>query len=209
MKYKAVLFDMDGVILDSEPIHFAAFQATFKHHGRTFSHEDFLTHFIGRTDEEGFKRYFQFMNEEIDINLVMDQKAKHYLELAKDQLVAYPGVVQLIKHLHNHTKLALVTGSLRIEAEAALEAVGIIDCFEFMVCADDITIGKPDPEGYLKAQSRLGIAKEDCVIIEDTPSGVAAAKASGIRCIAVTNTHSSDTLKEADIITDALRLDLF
>lgn len=209
MKYKAALFDMDGVILDSEPLHLAAFQLTLKNHDKNLSDDQYKQFFAGRTDEAGFQLYFDFIGESVNLPLIMDQKAKNYLKLAADQLVAYPGVVELVKKLSDVMPLALVTGSLRVEAETALNTLGIAEQFQVMVCAEDISEGKPNPEGYLKARDILGISHNDCVIVEDAPSGVLAAKNAGIDCIAVAHTHSNDELGEATVVVDKLTLNLF
>ena len=209
MKYKAILFDMDGVILDSEPLHTAAFQTTLMEHGKELSDDGYKQHFAGKTDKAGFEDYFDFINETVDIPLIMDQKTKIYLQLAADRLQGYPGMVALIKELSQTTQLALVTGSLRVEAEVALKALGITDCFEVTVTANDIEHSKPHPEGYLKAAALLGVDKEECVIVEDSPSGIMAALAAGIRSIGVTNTHTASELAGADLIVDSLDPSLF
>jgi len=209
MKYKAVLFDMDGVILDSEPLHVAAFQATLGRFGHELDMNGYEAHFAGKTDEAGFKQYFDFINEKADIPAIMSKKAKKYIELAKDQLIPYAGIVQLIKELSEHVPLALVTGSLRSEVDVALKACGIEGQFSAIVTADDITKSKPDPEGYLKASALLGIYPKDCVVVEDSPSGINAAIAATIDCIAVTNTHSKEELKAATMVVDELSLNLF
>lgn len=207
MTYKAILFDMDGVIVDTEPLHVAAFQASLKRYGHDLSGDEYKEHFAGKTDEDGFKQYFAFINEEVDLPVIMDEKAKAYLELAADQLTPYPGVIELIRALSPLVPLALVTGSLRVEAEAVLNEFGIADCFTATITANDITHGKPDPEGYLKGAKAVGIDPADCAVIEDAPSGIKAARAAGIRCVAVTTTHSRDELQDATHIVDQLRIE--
>ncbi len=209
MKYEAVLFDMDGVILDSEPLHAAAFQATLGRHGHELSQEDYKEHFAGKTDEAGFEAYFKCINEAIDLPMIMDEKTKKYLELASDQLVPYPGVVQLIRDLANHVPLALVTGSLRMEADVALKAFGITDRFKVIVAAGDISQSKPNPEGYIKAMAELKASPDQCVIVEDSPSGIQAARAAGVDSIAVTNTHAAEELRDATYVVDQLNLEMF
>lgn len=206
MIYKAVLFDMDGVIVDSEPLHVAAFQATLQDYGKGLTQKDYKDHFAGRTDEAGFKKYFEFVNEVVNIPVIMDKKAKKYLELAADQLIPYAGIVGFIQDLaKKNIPLALVTGSLRAEAEVTLEAFGLADAFSVVIAAEDIHESKPSPEGYLKGIEALGVKPEDGIIIEDAPSGVLAAKNAGIRCVAVTNTHSEEELTGATYIVRQLR----
>jgi HAD superfamily hydrolase (TIGR01509 family) len=206
MGYKAILFDMDGVIVDSEPLHVAAFQATLQQYGRALSEDQYLQHFAGRTDEAGFQRYFDFIGETVELPVIMDQKAKAYLALAADQLMPYPGVIEVIRKLaEQQTPLALVTGSLRTEAEVTLKTFEITDYFSTIVAAEDTRHGKPNPEGYLKAAETLGIDPVECIVVEDSPSGVAAAKAAGMKCLAITNTHTAEALQEATSIVAQLR----
>lgn len=206
MNYKAVLFDMDGVIVDSEPLHVAAFQATLKRYGHDLTDGQYKQHFADKTDEAGFAHYFEFINETVHMPTIMDEKAKAYLELAADQLVPYPGVIELIQEqAERNMPLALVTGSLRAEAEATLTAFNIAALFSVIVAAEDIAHSKPSPEGYVKAAKALGVDPADCVVIEDAPSGVKAAKAAGIRCLAVTTTHTKDELREASEVIEQLR----
>lgn len=201
MNYEAVLFDMDGVIVDSEPLHVAAFQATLKNYGYDLSDEQYKQHFAGRTDEAGFKQYFDFIGETVELPVIMDEKAKAYLELAADQLLPYPGVIEFIQDLaERKVPLALVTGSLRAEAEVTLKAFGLTDLFKAVIAAEDISQSKPNPEGYLKGAKALGFEPADCIVIEDAPSGVKAANAAGMRCLAVTATHTEEELKGATLI---------
>ena len=205
MNYTAVLFDMDGVIVDSEPLHVAAFQATLKRYEHDLTDEQYKQHFAGKTDEAGFKHYFDFIGETVHLPTIMDEKAKAYLALAADRLVPYPGVIELIRELAaKKVPLALVTGSLRAEAEVTLEAFEIVDCFVSVIAAEDITQSKPNPEGYLKAATTLKVTPANCIVIEDAPSGVKAAEAAGMRCLAVTTTHSRDELQEATVVIEQL-----
>jgi HAD superfamily hydrolase (TIGR01509 family) len=208
VNYQAILFDMDGVIVDSEPLHVAAFQATLKNYGHNLSQEHYKQHFAGKADEAGFKQYFDFVNESADLPVIMDEKAQAYLKLAADQLIPYPGVIECISDLTKRkVRLALVTGSLRVEAEATLKAFNLSEVFAVIIAAEDITCSKPDPEGYLKAAQTLGVDPADCIVIEDAPSGVLAASAAKMRCVAVTNTHSKNELGNATLIVDQLRPD--
>lgn len=206
MNYKAVLFDMDGVIVDSEPLHVAAFQATLRRYGHDLSDEQYKQHFAGKTDEAGFNQYFDFVGETVDLSVVMDEKAKEYLRLAADRLVPYPGVIELIRELADKTvPLGLVTGSLRAEAEVTLKAFDIEQYFSIIVAAEDISKSKPSPEGYLKGAEALGVHPEKCVVIEDAPSGVRAAAAAGMRCLAVATTHTPEELAGATAIVGRLQ----
>lgn len=197
---------MDGVIVDSEALHVAAFQAALKKYGHDLSEEQYKEHFAGRTDEAGYKQYFEYINETIELPVIMDETSKAYLQLATDQLVPYVGVIDFIRDLATHSvPLALVTGSLRAEAEVTLKTFGLSELFTVVIAAEDITHSKPNPEGYLKASRALGIEPVDCIVVEDAPRGVQAAKAAGMRCLAVTTTHTKEELAQATVVVDQLR----
>ena len=209
MKYQAILFDMDGVIVNSEPIHQQAFKQTFKDYGIDLSDADFKSYIVGKTDERGLKDYFAHNNSPIDIPEFISKKAGAYRALSSNKIVPYAGLVELIRELSNQAPLALVTGSLRVEAELVIDSLAIDDCFDIIVTADDVDEGKPDPEGYLRAVDLLTKEPKTCVVIEDSPAGVTAANEAGIYCIAVTNTHSETELAHADLVVDELSLALF
>ena len=197
---------MDGVIVDSEPLHVAAFQATLKKYGYNLSHDEYKEYFAGRTDEAGFKQYFDFIGKTVELPVVMGEKAKTYLDLATNELEPCPGVVEFIQDLAKHDiRLALVTGSLKSEAEITLRAFNLTDHFSVVIAAEDIQHSKPDPEGYLRGVQALGVHSADCVVIEDAPKGIQAAKAAGIRCVAVTNTHTREEIADATHIVDQLK----
>lgn len=207
--FQAILFDLDGVIVNSEPLHVQVFRLTLREHGHELSDSDYAAHFAGRTDAEGFEQYFRFVQEQPNISLLMNDKAQRYLELAADQLVPYNGVTALIHGLAQKFSLALVTGSLRTEAHIALDACGVLDCFKNIIAAEDVINGKPDPVGYLLAAQKLSIDPQNCLVIEDSPSGIAAANAAGMQSIAVTSTHSADELRNATLIVDQLEPSCF
>jgi beta-phosphoglucomutase len=207
MNYKAVLFDLDGVLIDSEPLHIAAFQASLKQYGYDLNKEGYDRYFAGKTDEFGFGQYFSNVGTPPDAAEIMAEKADIYLQLSKDRLVSYPEAVELVRELSlRATLLALVTGSLRNEAELTLETLGISSLFSAIVTAEDLAQSKPSPEGYLKAATLLDVEPADCIVIEDSPSGVRAAQAAGMRCLAVSTTHTAQALDGATKIVDRLHI---
>lgn len=198
MRFKTVLWDMDGVIVDSEPLHVAAFRATLATQKYELTDEQYRAYFAGRTDEAGFIEYFKFINETVDVPVLMREKARAYLELAANQLVMYPGVIETMKFLHEHSvRMALVTGSLRVEADTVVHAFALEKYFDAIVTADDIKHGKPHPEGYLAAANLLHARPEDCLVIEDSPSGVQAAVAADMYAVGVLHTHPEAKLRNA------------
>lgn len=206
MKYNAALFDMDGVIVDSEPVHEAAFRATLASYGHKLTERHYKDHFLGKTDEAGLQNYFNFIGETVDFPVALDKKAQEYMRLAAESLIPYSGTLELIRELRaKEIPIALVTGSLRAEADIVLRAFDLVSAFSVVIAAEDIRHSKPNPEGYLKGAATLKVDPENCVVIEDAPSGVKAAAAAGIPCVAVTSTHSPDELSEATYIVSRLR----
>lgn len=209
MKYKAILFDMDGVIFDNESLHMAAFRTTLSQYGHGLDNGQYMRYFAGKTDEEGFKQYFDIINEEVNIPTIMREKTKAYLDFASNQPTPYPDMIPLIKELSNLSELAIVTGSSRTEVDSMLRVCGLENQFSVIISADDVAHSKPNSEGYLKAADSLNVSVDKCVVVEDSPSGVQAAFAAKIDCIAVTNTHSLQELKLATQVVDTLSIDLF
>lgn len=206
MSYKAVLFDMDGVLIDSEPLHAEVYKRTLQKYGYDFSDEHYKAHILGRTDKAGLQHYFEAVGAVEDISAILDEKAKAYLAFVTDKLVPYQEVLELIGELSGRgVVLALVTGSLRVEAELTLKTLGVKDYFMAVVAAEDVMNSKPDPEGYLKGAEALAMSPADCIVIEDAPSGVRAAVAAGMRCVAVTSGHKADELQGATLVIDYLR----
>jgi beta-phosphoglucomutase len=206
MNYQAVLFDMDGVIVDSEPLHAKVYQQVLKRRGYEITDEQYKAHILGKTDEAGLRHYCEAMGITDDPSLILAEKAEAYLAFVADKLVPHQEVVELIYDLvRRDIALGLVTGSLRAEAELTLRTLGIGDHFAAIVVAEDITRSKLHPEGYLKGARALGVNPEACVVVEDAPSGIRAAKAANMRCVAVTSGHNADELREATLVVDWLR----
>jgi beta-phosphoglucomutase len=206
MDYRAVLFDMDGVIVDSEPLHAKVYQQVLKRRGYEMTDEQYKTHILGRTDEAGLRHYVEAMGIPDDPSIILAEKAKAYPLYVADKLVPHQDVVELIRDLVKRgIALGLITGSLRVEAELTLRTLGIRDHFAVIVAAENITRSKPHPEGYLKGAAALKMEPKDCIVIEDAPSGVRAAKAAGMRCVAVTGGHSAEELQDAMVVIDWLQ----
>jgi len=205
MKYKAILFDMNGVLVDDEHLQEEAFRQTLAKLNVPLSAEDYITFFIGKTDRKGFEDYLQSLHMVHDISSLVQQKGKEYENLASGGIQGYPGVKEFVgaavqKGLH----LAVVTSSMKNEAVSVLAGLGLTDFFSAIVAADDVENGKPDPEGYLKGAAALVVDPKECIVVEDAPSGIEAARSAGMACVAVVNTHAANKLSAADMITEEL-----
>lgn len=190
----AVVFDFDGVIVDSEPAHYRAFQAVLEPRGLGYDWVRYVEHFIGFDDRDGFREAFRRAGRELDGDeleaLIGEKHAAFEAEMAAG-LDPIPGAVDCVRRLGAAYPLAVCSGALRGEIQPTLERLGIDGAFRVLVSAEDVAHSKPDPASYRLAVEQLGavlgrrLAPGDCVAIEDTPTGVASARGAGLRVIAL------------------------
>jgi len=132
-----------------------------------------------------------------------EAKSRRYLELVGSGIPPFPDGLELLGRVDGW-RVGLATGSMRCEAEMALGSLGIRDRFQAIVTREDCVNGKPHPEPFLRAAEGLGLPANRCVVVEDSPGGIRAAKAAGMRCVAVTHSCPENSLREADLIVDDL-----
>lgn len=210
MRYKAILFDMNGVLVDDEDLQEQAFRQTLLKIDIPLSPQDYIHFFIGKTDRKGFEDYLNTLGIAQDIDFLITQKGQEYEKLASNGIQSYSGVKEFIKAAVEHgLSLAVVTSSMRNEAISVLAGLDLTHYFKSVIAAEDVKNSKPDPEGYLKGAMSLSVDPQECIVIEDAPSGLNAAKAAGMFSVAILNTHSSDELSDAGIITKELSASLF
>lgn len=199
-----VIFDMNGVITDDEDLHELATQKAFKKVGFEITPEIYRQYCLGRTDAAAFVdlvRDFQLENQKV-ISLIAD-KTNFYQALIADNLKVYPGVVALIERLHRKYTLALTTSSTFEEVQTVVGQLQLENLFKVIVSSQDVKRGKPDPEPYVLTAEKLGVACENCAVIEDSENGVRSAVAAGMKCIAIPNTEKRSKLTLAHgIIND-------
>lgn len=215
-KAEAVIFDFDGVVVDTEPLHYAAFQKTLEPLGMHFSWEEYVETYIGFDDRDAFRHAFSLKGlvlEQDNLHELIEQKAAFFNEVIRSGVSTYPGVVDLINHLHsNNIPLAICSGALRSDIDPILLMLGITDYFDVIVTADDVAASKPDPECYELAFRRLlssgpyGFSKETTIAIEDTPAGISSARSAGLQVCAVTNSYPAARLGQATFVTESLSL---
>jgi len=216
MQAEAVIFDFDGVIVDTEPIHYAAFQRVLDPLGLQFTWEEYVETYIGFDDRDAFRHVFSSHGTNLsteELHGLIDQKALLFAEVIRAGVTAYPGVLELISHLHAHkSPLAICSGALRSDIDPILAMLGISDYFDVIVTADDVAASKPDPECYqltfqrLQSAHQCSFTKDATLVIEDTPAGISAAKAAGLPVCAVTNSYPADRLDQATFVTESLSL---
>jgi beta-phosphoglucomutase len=211
---EAVVFDFDGVIVDTEPLHYEAFQRLLEPLGRGFSWDRYVETYMGFDDRDAFIEAFKANGTVLSATALqdfIDRKAELFQEIIRDGITAYPGVVDLIRNIRtSSTPLAICSGALRSDIVPVLETLGITDCFDVIVTAEDVAQSKPDPECYRLAHARinefwsLDLTPGQLLAIEDTPAGIAAAQGAGLRVIAVTNSYPATHLPRADLIVETL-----
>jgi HAD superfamily hydrolase (TIGR01509 family) len=210
----AVLFDFDGVIVNSEPLHFDAFRQTLAKEHIDLSEEEYYNDLIGFDDKGAFNHLFKKHGRELDPKTflrVMTTKSEAMMEVIHQRRYeALPGVEELVRGLWRNYPLAICSGALREEIEAMLEGVHLRDCFPTIVAAEDVTIGKPDPQGYLLAMKLLHertgkkLEAKDCLIVEDAPTVIRSVRAAGFQVLAVATSYPPEQLADANYIVRRL-----
>jgi HAD superfamily hydrolase (TIGR01509 family) len=203
----AVLFDFDGVLVNSEPLHFQAFREVLAAEHIELTEDDYFRELIGFDDKGAFHHVYQSRNLQLPPKTflhLMAGKSRVMMQLIhRRQFAALPGVEQFVRGLWRRIPLAICSGALREEIEAMLEGISLRDCFSAIVAAEDVSIGKPDPQGYSLALKQLAqrigrsLAPADCLIIEDAPTVIHAVRAVGFPVLAVATSYPIEKLHEA------------
>ncbi len=196
MSLTAVIFDFDGVVIDSHEAHGRSWFALAAELQKELTHETFVSTFGQRNEsilpflgwaEEGDRERIQQLG---------DRKEDLYREILRAEgIEPLPGVVALLEDLkQNGIPCAIGTSTPRANVECVLEITGLAGFFQDIAASEDVTHGKPDPEVFLKAAAKLGAEPSTCVVIEDAHVGIRAAKAAGMKAVAVTTTHPAESL---------------
>jgi mannitol-1-/sugar-/sorbitol-6-phosphatase len=192
---KAILFDMDGVLIDSAPAVERVWRVWAKTHG--LDPATVVAHAHGRRSIETIRAVAPAMDAEKE-NIVVEQ-----MEIEdKDGVTALPGAAELLARLPDD-RFAIVTSATRVLAVARLGYAGL-PIPRHIITADDVVNGKPSPEPYLKGAALLGLAPKDCLVFEDTPAGIGSARASAMRTVAVQTTYPARELQASDAIVASL-----
>jgi len=201
---KAVIWDMDGVIVDTAPYHKEAWRETFQKRGVEFTDENFQRSF-GRRNDTIIIGVLGETPSQKAIDAIADEKEASFRRKISQHIKPLSGVTQLLSILSTAGfRQTLATSAPLQNVRQIMKDLGIEGYFKAVVTEKDVTEGKPSPEGFLLAARKLGVKPEDCIVIEDAVVGVAAARRAGMGCVAVTNTHPQSRLGEADLIVDSL-----
>ena len=197
----AFIFDMDGVLVDSNPIHKIALKQFCKKHGYDLSETDLREKIYGRTNRDWLLNLFGNLNEET-IRAYAEEKEALFRELYVD-IKPLDGLHSFLKKLDaNGIPLAIATSAPRANVDFTISKTGITHFFPIILDDSFVTKGKPDPQIYLKSAAALGMPPGQCVVFEDSLSGVMAAKRAGCKVVGVTTTHTREELTETDLNID-------
>jgi beta-phosphoglucomutase len=203
MTIKGAIFDLDGVIVNTVPLHFGAWKRMFEEYGHTFSMNDYLQKVDGRPRLEGAAAILTELGPK-EIEEAGNKKQGYYLEfLEKDPIEIFESSVEIVKGLKGKgVKLAAASSSKN--AVHILKKINLYDFFDANVSGADFEKGKPDPEIFLTAASRIGLKPEECIVFEDAKAGVEAARRGNFRCIGIDRHGDPDSLSAAGRIVGDL-----
>jgi beta-phosphoglucomutase family hydrolase len=202
MKYRAIIFDMDGVISDTQNLHTASELVVLSELGLNFDHTAFRKRFAGFTDEDIFAQIFK----ENNINFTVDEavrKKEKILYGKVNEIAAMPGLQSLLKSLKKDgVKIGLASGSSKEYIRTVLEKLDLKKYFQVVVSADEVVKGKPAPDVFLRAAELLGVRPEECVVIEDGRAGMQGARLAGMKVVALVENKNEEW--PADLIVNSL-----
>lgn len=215
MRIRAIAFDLDGTLSDTEPLHFEAFVEVMRPEGIEIPREEYFSRLIGLNDHDCFatllREHGQDASEERVKNLI-ERKASIYGAMIANRDVLYPGAERFVRRCAERFPLIVVTGTLHAEAESILRRANLLGLFVDIIAAEDTERGKPEPDGFLTALGRLGfilrphpsIVAAECLAIEDTAAGVEAARRAGMKVLALSHTAGEHELRAADVICPSI-----
>jgi HAD superfamily hydrolase (TIGR01509 family) len=201
---KAILWDMDGVIADSYSFHFAAWQETFAKRGIKFTKEEFSKLFGTRNDFIIGSIIGRKLSER-DVKIMVQEKEENFRRKAIKNIKPFSGALRLLNAIKKgNFKLGLVSSAPKENIDLVLSELNLEGMFDCIVFGQKVSESEPSPQIYLLAARELDVTPNDCLVIEDSPLGVKAAKTAGMKCMAIANTHPRQKLQEADKVADSL-----
>ena len=214
---RAIVFDFDGVIANSEPLHFLAYRDVLVEEGVTLTEADYYARYLGFDDVGAFEAIGASQGpvwDRAQIDGLVARKAMRLAELERDASVLFPGAAEAIRRAAAARPIAIASGARGEEIRRVLIGEKLIGCFTAIVAAEDTPVSKPAPDPYLRALALLApsfnapLRAADCIAIEDSHWGLESARAAGLRTVAVTNTYPADELSADLTIASLDALDL-
>jgi beta-phosphoglucomutase len=205
---RAVIFDFNGTLSHDEPILCEIFCDLFAEYGRPLSAQEYFDELVGLSDAEIVRAWLGRDNPSVDE--VIERRIERYRQLVADGSSVPYAVREAVRYAAERVPVAIVSGAAREEIEPVMGAAGLAASIRTIVGAEDVAHGKPDPAGYLRALELLdrGLEASEVVVLEDTEAGVAAAKAAGMRCLAVLGTLAPQRLAAADATVPGIDVEL-
>lgn len=203
----AIVFDFDGVLADSEPLHLRAYQELFSGMGLTLPREEYYARYLGFDDAGVFRAFAEAHGWELDerqLQTLVEEKTRTLEAIIADSDVVYPGARECVGRLAAEWPLGIASGALRHEIEHVLRRGGLDAYFRFIVASGDTPASKPAPDPYARAASLHGVAPAACLAIEDSRWGIESARAAGLYCVGITHTYPVSELLAADTIVSSL-----
>jgi beta-phosphoglucomutase len=209
---KAAIFDFDGVIVNSEPLHYRALRDSLVPEGFTITPEEYEQQYLAYTDREAIRIALETHGQPADgarVELVAERKARLF-DAIIGEVAFFDGSRELVRELASQMPVAIASGALRGEIEHILSVGGLREAFATIVGADDVSQGKPHPEPYLTAMAHLqadtpGLRAAECLVIEDSMAGIAAGLAAGMRVLGVAHSYPPEKLSAAHKVVPSLR----
>lgn len=214
---RAVILDFDGVVADTEPLHFKGFQQILAEEDIALSQKAYYAHYLGYDDRDCFHAVFRDHNRRLSestLQKLIRRKTRYMKDLFRRRRVLLPGAKRAIKLMAGHYPLAIVSGALGAEIRLILRREELSSFIAVLVSADDVTHGKPHPQGLRLAVRRLNetvydpdwpLRASECLVIEDSFWGIEAARRAGMPCLAVSTSYPRSKLKKADIVWSGLK----
>jgi beta-phosphoglucomutase len=208
LSFSAVIFDLDGVVVNTVPLHFSAWKKMFSEYGKSFDFEDYKKKVDGIPRSDGARAILTDLSEEELLRAATKKQSYFLEELGKSEVPVYDTTVNFIKQLRSvERKIAIISSSKN--CSMILKKAGLYPLIDVEVNGNDIKHGKPAPDVFLTASNQLGVEPRACIVVEDAVLGVKAAKSAGMFCIGIDRHGDPARLKEANIIVkDAAEIDL-
>ena len=199
----AVIFDMDGVIIDSNPHHKISLRQFCEKYGYKLSDEELIKKIYGRTNKEWIATLFGKPLTAAELSAYGEEKEKLFRDIYEKDIKALPGLEDFLKKLReNNIPNAIGTSAPRSNVDFVLDQLHLRKYFDVILDESNVNHGKPNPEIYLKVAAKLQYPPEQCIVFEDSLSGVASAQAAGCKVVGVTTTHSKEELAHTDFVID-------
>ncbi|MEP6616236.1 MAG: HAD family phosphatase [Ginsengibacter sp.] len=210
MNTKAVIFDLDGTLIDNNSFHLISWKRYIKKTGRDISEEEYKKYINGRTNKDAVEYiYGKKMSDEEALQYTLE-KEEIYRNLYKPVIKPIAGLVDFLQHLQQlGIPMAIATSGIQVNIDFMFDNIPIKKYFKVVVNSADIKHGKPDPEIYLKTASMLGFSPKQCLVFEDSMVGIQAAKAARMKVVAIATTHPREELKDANMIIENYKPESF